>query len=457
MTSRYRWLIAVPTLSAALLGQQCRGQLTYQLGNTLLDIDVVLDSTRVNIPWEILWGPDDKLWMTDGPLITRWDPVTDVVDTLMDRGRGNGLGMALHPDFPNTPIVMAVFDTADYYAGGQLCEVGRFIYDAANDTITDETVLFTYYHAGEHAAGRVLFDTTGNVLVTTPDYYLNGPDTLWSMVGKTLRFSTDGSVPLDNPRTDYTWTWGHRNAQGLAMLPNGAIITSEHGMAPWGNEINMIEGNHYYGWPAFDGDQCSSIIPDSCTSLTFSYTHALATFPQPPSGTEFYTSDLIPELHDKLITCVLWQRGLKLYSFTNELDSITAQEYLDGGAFDVMWRNRDIAIRPDGTFYLITNDRGDARIRWVHPDINTGVSSVTRQGFSIAPNPVEGILSITLDPGIDPITVTTLDAEGRTVYSGTPTKYGPTMIDTRNWSDGLYTVRLTHAHGIGVQRFVKSR
>lgn len=126
-------------------------QLSYQLGNTLLDIDVVLDSSRVDKPWEILWGPDDRLWMTDGPLITRWDPVTDVVDTLLDRGRGNGLGLALHPDFPNTPELIAVFDTSAYYRFGALCEVSRFTYDAANDTLVNETVLFTYRHAGEHA------------------------------------------------------------------------------------------------------------------------------------------------------------------------------------------------------------------------------------------------------------------------------------------------------------------
>ena len=35
------------------------------------------------------------------------DRVTDVLDTLHDRGYGNGLGMALHPDFPNTPVIMA--------------------------------------------------------------------------------------------------------------------------------------------------------------------------------------------------------------------------------------------------------------------------------------------------------------------------------------------------------------
>ena len=163
--------IAVSLLGGALLAYApANAQLTYQLGSTTLLIDEVVDSSRVNIPWEILWGPDDRLWMTDGPLITRWDPVTDVIDTLIDRGYGNGLGMALHPDFPNTPIIMAVFDTATYYGGGNWCEVSRFDYDAVNDTVVAEEVLFGYYHAGEHGGGRVLFDTTGNVLITTADY-----------------------------------------------------------------------------------------------------------------------------------------------------------------------------------------------------------------------------------------------------------------------------------------------
>ncbi len=329
-------MLRVLSISGLLLfAVQSEAQLTYQLGGTTLLIDEVVDSSRVDMPWEIIWGPDERLWMTDGPRIIRWDPLTDAIDTLLDRGHGNGLGMALHPDFPATPIVMAVFDTSQYYAGSTWCEVSRFTYAVDDDSIGEEEVLFGYYHAGEHAGGRLLFDTTGHVLLTTADYQLNGPDTLFSPVGKTLRFATDGSVPPDNPRPDRTWTWGHRNPQGLAMLPNGAIVNSEHGQMFEGNEINLLQRNQDHGYPYYDGEACF-LFPDTCASPTYAFTHPLWTFSHPPAGCEFYGSDAIPELHDKLITCVLWHRGLMAFGFNAALDSVVSEQYIDGGAFDAL-------------------------------------------------------------------------------------------------------------------------
>ncbi|MBK8499130.1 MAG: PQQ-dependent sugar dehydrogenase [Flavobacteriales bacterium] len=446
MQNRYVSIALVLAFSLA-----ANAQLTYQLGNTTLLIDEVVDSSRVNIPWEILWGPDDRLWMTDGPLITRWDPVTDVIDTLIDRGYGNGLGMALHPDFPNTPIIMAVFDTADYYGGNLQCEVSRFTYDTVNDTIVDEEVLFTYYHAGEHAGGRVLFDTTGHVLVTTADYYLNGPDTLFSPVGKTLRFATDGSVPPDNPRPDRTWTWGHRNPQGLAMLPNGAVVNTEHGQMFEGNEINLLQSNEDHGYPYYDGTACM-LFPDTCNSLTYTYTRPISTFTHPPSGCEFYTSDAIPEMQDKLIVGILWHKGLMLFGFNDELDTVLTEEYLQGGAFDVMWRNRDIAIRPDGSFYLITNDRMDPRIRWVHPDLGTSVNAVPFDANASRawPNPASDKLFIDVPGGSTSVQL--FDTQGRGVPCPIVRMGDRFVLDVEALPAGAYTARTSDARAV---RFMK--
>ncbi|MCB0794774.1 MAG: hypothetical protein KDB88_08560, partial [Flavobacteriales bacterium] len=93
-------------------------QLHYQLDSSILAIEVVLDTNEVDLPWEIIWAPDDRLWMTDGPRIKAWDPTLDRIDTLITMPRGNGLGLALHPDFPVVPQVFAVFDTSVYYGGG---------------------------------------------------------------------------------------------------------------------------------------------------------------------------------------------------------------------------------------------------------------------------------------------------------------------------------------------------
>jgi hypothetical protein len=82
--STIRLLQLIPCVLLLWIGE-ARAQLTHPLSSTVLLIDEVVDSSRVDKPWEILWGPDDRLWMTDGPRIVRWDPATDVIDTLLGR------------------------------------------------------------------------------------------------------------------------------------------------------------------------------------------------------------------------------------------------------------------------------------------------------------------------------------------------------------------------------------
>ena len=427
-------------------------QLTYQLDSTILSIDVVVDSDRVDIPWEIIWGPDQRLWMTDGPLITRWDPVTDVVDTIGVRPYGNGLGMAIHPFFPQVPQIFAVFDTAEYYAAGQLCEVIRFEYDVILDTLINDTVILNYPHAGEHAGGRLTFDDTEHLLLTTADYWLT-EDTLGHKKGKVLRMNIDGSVPVDNPTADHTWTRGHRNPQGMTKLPNGNILISEHGQAG-NNEINLIEPDKNYGWAVWDGNDCTFIYPDSCTSTTYITEPPLYTFDEPPAGTELYTHSLIPEFQNKLITSILWFTGINVFKFNTSFDQITGMERYDGGAFDDMVRIRDIAILPDGSFYLITNDRMDARIRHIKKTINTVIEDPVDLTIKIWPNPVSEEFYISLDQVIDKIEL--LDMQGR--KTNLSIEQGQ-MIERINVSDimpGLYIIRVYSKTGSHVERIVIS-
>lgn len=73
-------------------------------------------------------------------------------------------------------------------------------------------------------------------------------------LGKIHRINADDSVPKGNPfvgkpDTDPTiWSYGHRNPQGLAFEPvTGKLWESEHGPIG-GDEINLIEPGHNYGW-----------------------------------------------------------------------------------------------------------------------------------------------------------------------------------------------------------------
>lgn len=398
-------------IATGLLMCQARAQLTYALENTVLLIDEVVDSSRVDIPWEIIWGPDDRLWMTDGPLITRWDPTTDMLDTLLDRGHGNGMGMAFHPDFPNTPQVFAVFDSAYYYGGGQFSEVFQFTYDPQDDTLIGETLLTSFRHQGEHSGGRILFDASGALLINTAEWF-NGPV---EVDGNTLRLWPDGSIPSDNPWGDERWTRGHRNAQGLAMLPNGNVVNTE--LCDGGSEIDRLTAGKNYGWHEYDGLICFE--PDSCDTPLYEHELPIVWFWQPVSGCQLYTSAAIAEFTNRLIACALMSGGLVSVPFSAQWDSAFAPTHYTGGVFsqpmpgNSCGRIRDIAIRPDGGFYLITNDRYNARIRYVHPDEGNAVQASDHiAGTAPWPNPVQDQLSMPLPPGAD---WTLRDGQGRIV------------------------------------------
>jgi glucose/arabinose dehydrogenase len=426
-------------------------QLNYTLDSTTLVIEVALDSNRVDIPWEILWGPDDRLWMTDANRIIRWDPITDQLDTLAERPYGNGLGMALHPDFPNTPVVVAVFDTSFYYAAGNLCELIRFEYDPIADVLINDTVLLEYPHFGEHSGGRVLFDSTETILLTTADYWLED-DTLDHKMGKVLRVALDGSVPPDNPTSDHTWTRGHRNPQGLTRLPNGNIIVSEHGMPS--DELNLIQPGLNYGWPVWDGFGCTNIYPDSCLSSTYITEDPLTDFFTPPSGIEHYPYTAIPEFTDKAITCVLWQQGFSVFGFNSTYDQVMSIERWNGGAFNDLQRIRDIAIRPDGSFYLITNDRFDARIRHVRKDLSTALADMTISDLRIHPNPAQDFVRISSErTAVLHATPYLIDITGK-VYP-VPFTYADEhwQLDIRKLKAGLYTVVMEDLDQIQTARF----
>ena len=88
-----------------------------------------------------------------------------------------------------------------------------------------------------HIGCRLLAVDNTTLLVTTgdaQDWMASQDET--ALTGKTLRIDIDanggnfGQPKADNPSPySYVWSIGHRNAQGLALGPNGIIYSSEHG------------------------------------------------------------------------------------------------------------------------------------------------------------------------------------------------------------------------------------
>src|SRR5438034_9514772 len=100
--------------------------------------------TGLNFTWEIIWGKDDHIWMTerDGK-ISRIDPTDGNVTfsfTVPDaesNNEGGLLGMALHPDFAQNGFLYVVYD---YRSNGNYRE--KLVrYSFANNTLTSPLVL----------------------------------------------------------------------------------------------------------------------------------------------------------------------------------------------------------------------------------------------------------------------------------------------------------------------------
>ena len=152
-------------------------------------------------------------------------------------GQGRGRG----PQIPsNTVIVRGRLDKNNEWTDQQL------IFRSPSDL---------YVATGVHFGSRFLWDKQGHLFFTLGERgTMENAQDLKNPLGKIHRVNDDGSIPKDNPfanrpdALESIWSYGHRNPQGLAWDPvTGKLWESEHG-PNGGDEINVIEPGHNYGW-----------------------------------------------------------------------------------------------------------------------------------------------------------------------------------------------------------------
>ncbi|WP_052823362.1 PQQ-dependent sugar dehydrogenase [Neotamlana sedimentorum] len=279
----------------------------------------ITTDNALDYPWEITYGPDDKLWVTErvGEKIVRVDIATstntptiliDLSSKVANAKQGGLMGMAIHPDLYadiNTTINNYVFVSYTYNDGGQLkLRIARLLYNNTNGTLTEDTsldangtILEGVPGSEDHNSGRLIIGPDLKIYYTIGDQGANqfnyACNPVLSQVlpisstdydnypGKTLRMNLDGSIPSDNPTLNsvksHVYTYGHRNAQGIIFAANGTLYASEHG-AKVDDEINIIKSGQNYGWPEIAGyydnlayTYCNwSSLGGSCNSGSFS-------------------------------------------------------------------------------------------------------------------------------------------------------------------------------------------
>jgi glucose/arabinose dehydrogenase len=319
-------------------------------------------------PWGLAFLPDGGFLVTERAGRLRLvnddfklapEPL-DGVPTAFARGQGGLLDVVLHPDFAGNGLVylsyayLANGGAATAVARGRLAEGG----------LMDTEVIFEsngITSRGQHFGSRLVFDEAGYLYVTHGDRGERDlAQNLTNHAGSLIRLHDDGRIPEDNPFVGQgdarpeIYSYGHRNAQGIARHPEtGAIWLHEHGPRG-GDEVNIVQAGLNYGWPKVtQGVEYATGMsigldeaPEGIEAPIHVWTPSIA-----PSGMAFYTGEAFPGWRGDLLVGALAYRLLARL----ELDGgeVVHEERLLEGRIG---RIRDVRVGPDGLVYLLTDE-----------------------------------------------------------------------------------------------------
>ena len=320
-------------------------------------------ASNYSYPWEILWGPDNFIWITErSGKISRLNPATGAKSAVItiteveSNGEGGLLGMVLHPNFNTTPQVFVVYN----YDGGSGYreKVVRYTYNGTT-LINPVTVIDNIGASDIHNGSRLLISPDLKLFISTGDAAnAANSQNVSSRNGKILRLNLDGSIPADNPVTGNPyWTWGHRNPQGL-VFANNKLYSSEHGPGN-DDEINIIEKGRNYGWLTVQGFCDQTAEQGFCQANNIKEPIKAWTPTIAPSGLDYYNHNLIPQWKNSLLLATLKNSRLYQLKLDDAFSSVTAtNEYFTSK----YGRMRDICISPEGKVYICTSNGSNDRI-----------------------------------------------------------------------------------------------
>ena len=385
-------LLQLPT--SGLAAQPLSGDQLEPRRSAYHDYRVVPVADGFVQPWSIAFLPGGDMLVTeragrlrivrDGVLLPR--PVSGVPEVFAVQ-HGGLFDILPHPNFATNRLVYLSYAKPVGDGSKGITAVVRGTLE--NDRFIQTDKIFEAVSRASRwgFGGKLAFDADGYLWLTVGDH-LSQDDPLsqiWGNLrahpaqdlsdhqGVVARLHDDGRVPDDNPfvgksgappkrrsvldqvvrgppraARPETWSYGHRNPQGLAIHPEtGAPWITEHG-PKGGDEVNRPEAGKNYGWPVigygvnYDFNSIhASTHADGMEQPLHVWVPSIA-----PSGLAFYTGDKFPEWRGNLFAGGLY--GQCLERFTVEGGRITAVETLMQG----VGRVRDVRQGPDGYIYV---------------------------------------------------------------------------------------------------------
>ena len=341
-------------------------------------------------PFSMVFTPEGDLLVTERPGRLRIirddvlidDPVAGLPEILAigqgampqdGREQAGMRDLILHPDFAENRLLYLSYTKPGADSLGNIAVVRGRLED---DRLSDVEEIFhadAFGNGSDRSSqwgGRLALDGKGYLFITIGDRQwpsegdlsAHPSQSLANHNGTTIRLHEDGRVPEDNPFVGQEgvhpeiWTYGHRNAQGLAIHPEtGDVWLNEHG-PQGGDELNLIRPGLNYGWPivGFGVNYRTGIAIHSATHQDGMEPPVHIWVPSiGVTGMLFYTGTAFPDWQGDMIVASL--RGEQLVRLTLNEHQVARQETLING----IGRIRDVRQGPNGIIYLAMD--GDAR------------------------------------------------------------------------------------------------
>ena len=332
---------------------------------TLQSVRVVPMFKGLANPWSLAFLPNGDMLITEksGKLrIARGgtldpQPVAGTPEVFAV-GQGGLLEVAIHPEFAKNQLVYLTYSKGKDKQGTTALARGRFDGKALVD-VKDILVTDNWNEGGVHFGSKLAFGRDGVLYMTVGernDRHRAQNTNIHG--GKILRLKDDGTVPPDNPfvgKPDVKpeiFSYGHRNAQGIAVHPDtGAIWASEHG-PQGGDELNLVQAGKNYGWPVITfGREYSGEVISAQPAREGMEQPFISWSPSPGlSGMAFYTGDKFPAWKGQVFLGAL--AGLGVWRVGMNEKGLAGRE-LQLNA--LRQRIRDVRQGPDGFLYLVVD------------------------------------------------------------------------------------------------------
>lgn len=367
-------LLVVSGLSGSFTawpGHAAEDEKTYQVETV---------ATSLNFPWCIAFLPDNRMLVTQRSGELRYvasdgtvsGPISGTPKPYV-RSQGGLFDVLLAPDFAATGTLYL-----SLAAGTPESNATQIVRAQLKDmALENSKVIFEVAHKKDtpvHYGGRMVWDSTGHLLLTTGDGFNFREDAQdkTNQLGKVLRMTANGEVPSDGLQKTapsladadpYVYSYGHRNPQGLAIdSANGRVYEQEHGPRG-GDEINLLSPGNNYGWPIVSHglDYSGALISPfseyrGITKPLLEWTPSIAA-----SGLAVYRGNAFADWQGDLLAGGLVEKSLRRIKIKN--GAVVGQEIL---LTELGERIRDVRVGPDELIYVLT-DSADGRLLRLRP------------------------------------------------------------------------------------------